>query len=124
MGSAYRCACRFSSCLLVNAGLLSGFGPLFFGGWPSTVGHQIMWHSEYTEMGGLPRVAFFSVNVFKNPRLMESGLFPLSDWPLPTLPPGLLSIGGDSVAIAAGVVGEKGCRLTMGFVRLRVWIVD
>jgi hypothetical protein len=30
----------------------------------------------------VPRVDFFSVNVFKNPKLMDKGLFPLSDWPL------------------------------------------
>jgi hypothetical protein len=39
----------------------------------------------------LPRVVFFSVKVLRNPRLMESGLFALSDWPLPyPLPPDLL----------------------------------
>lgn len=68
-----RCACLFNSCLLVNAGLLSGFGPLLFGGWPST------------------RVLFFSVKFFRNPRLIESGLFPLSDWlPYPLPPADLL----------------------------------
>ena len=35
VGVAYRWACLFSSCLLVRAGLLSGFGPLLFGVWPS-----------------------------------------------------------------------------------------
>jgi hypothetical protein len=29
-----------------------------------------------------PRVDFFSVKVFRNPKLIESGLFPLSDCPL------------------------------------------
>ena len=39
----------------------------------------------------LPRVVFFSVKVLRNPRLMERGLFAVSDWPLPyPLPPDLL----------------------------------
>ena len=33
--AANLCACRLSSCLRVCAGLLSGFGPRLFGGWPS-----------------------------------------------------------------------------------------
>jgi len=50
-------------------------------------------------------VLFFSVKFFKNPRLMDSGLLPLSDCPLPyPLPPEGLpywSSGGDVEAIAA-----------------------
>lgn len=63
---------------------------LFF----SEVAHRLYWSvKSYNGLGredGLPRVLFFSVNVFKNPKLMDSGLFPLSDWPLPyplPLPP-------------------------------------
>ena len=36
-----------------------------------------------------PRTLFFSVNVFRNPKLIDRGLFPPSEWPLPyALPPG------------------------------------
>lgn len=35
--SSYLCACLFNSCLLVRAGLLSGFGPRRFAGCPSLV---------------------------------------------------------------------------------------
>jgi hypothetical protein len=66
---------------------MSGLGPRRFSGCPSTL------------------VFFFSVKFLRNPRLIESGLLPLSDCPLPyPLPPiGLpyWSSGGDVEAIAA-----------------------
>jgi hypothetical protein len=34
-GGTDLCACLLSSCRRVKAGLLSGFGPLRLGGWPS-----------------------------------------------------------------------------------------
>jgi hypothetical protein len=53
----------------------------------------------------LPRVLFFSVRVLRNPRLMERGLFALSDWPLPyPLPPDLLPYW--SIGEAEDIVAE------------------
>ena len=37
MSNSYRWAWRLSSCRRVNAGLLSGLGPLLLGAWPSTI---------------------------------------------------------------------------------------
>lgn len=63
------CACLFSSCRRVRAGLLSGFGPLRFGGWPSLV-------------------VRFSVSVLRKPRFNDCN-GPLSGpWPTASrLPP-------------------------------------
>jgi hypothetical protein len=52
------CACRFSSCLRVCAGLLSGFGPRLLAGWPSV--HPSAFHRLRLCDICLPRVIFFS----------------------------------------------------------------
>ena len=76
----------------------------------SVVGHQLHRINCGTLIyshNDIPRVAFFSVRFFKNPKLIVKGLFPLSDWPLPSypLPPDLLPYGSTGDARDMALVG-------------------
>jgi len=71
---------------------------------------------SYSHRLHIPRVLFFSVKLFKKPRLIVKGLFALSDWPLPyPLPPDLFaywSIGEADIA-ADMILSRKGAEPSM-----------
>lgn len=73
----YRWACRFNSCRLVRAGLLSGFGPRRFGGCPSIAAKLAPVRDEARQVcamclpSNIPLVVLFSVKVLRKLRLSE-----------------------------------------------------
>lgn len=101
------CACLLSSCRRVRAGLLSGFGPLRLGSWPSA-SLSVVGHDDHDEEGNVPLVCFLSGLRLLKKLTLPVGLLSLVAEVEP-LPAEFATSVGDFVHESIGVDGSTSC---------------